>query len=83
MLMVKPAGPYLDIIADASTVAPLPVAAYQVSGEYAQIIAAANNGWIERDRARDESLIAIHRAGADLILSYFAHEYINGGAGGG
>lgn len=76
MLMVKPAGPYLDIIADAARSANLPIAAYQVSGEYAQIAAAAQLGWLDRNRARDESLLAIKRAGASIILTYFASEYI-------
>jgi len=74
MLMVKPAGPYLDIIRDARERTGLPVAAYQVSGEYAQIHAAARLGWLNLERCRDESLLAIRRAGADLILTYFARE---------
>ncbi len=72
MLMVKPAGPYLDIIAAVRADTLLPVAAYQVSGEYAQIHAAARAGWLDLERTRDESLLAIKRAGADLILTYFA-----------
>jgi len=75
MLMVKPAGPYLDIIRMAAEMTTLPVAAYQVSGEYAQIHAAAQAGWLDLKRCRDESLIAIKRAGADLILTYFAKEW--------
>lgn len=71
-LMVKPAGPYLDIIAAARERTTLPIAAYQVSGEYAQIHAAARLGWLDLERCRDESLLAIKRAGADLILTYFA-----------
>ena len=73
-LMVKPAGPYLDIIRDLRNDTALPVAAYQVSGEYAQIHAASQMGWLDYERCRDESLLAIKRAGADLILSYFAKE---------
>lgn len=72
IVMVKPAGPYLDIIRDTRGSVELPVAAYQVSGEYAQIHAAAQLGWLDLRRARDESLVAIKRAGADLILTYFA-----------
>lgn len=74
MLMVKPAGPYLDVIRAARESTNLPVAAYQVSGEYSQIMAASQLGWLDYTRTRNESLIAIKRAGADLILSYFAGE---------
>jgi len=72
MIMVKPAGPYLDIIRDASNTFDLPLAAYQVSGEYAMIKAAAQNGWIDEKRVMMESLLAIKRAGADIIITYFA-----------
>ena len=72
VLMVKPALPYLDILAEARGEFDVPLAAYQVSGEYAMIQAAAANGWIEGDRAMDEALIAIKRAGADWIISYAA-----------
>ncbi len=72
ILMVKPAGLYLDVIASLRGGTALPVAAYQVSGEYAQIHAAAAAGWLDLARARDESLLAIKRAGADMILTYFA-----------
>lgn len=72
LLMVKPAGAYLDIIRDLREATRLPVAAYQVSGEYSQIQAAAKLGWLDLRRTRDESLLAIKRAGADLILTYFA-----------
>ena len=72
LLMVKPALPYLDVIADARRSFDVPIAAYQVSGEYAMIMAAAERGWIERDRAIDEALVSIKRAGADLILTYAA-----------
>ncbi len=72
ILLVKPALLYLDIIADLRAHSPLPIAAYQVSGEYAQICAAAERGWLDLPAARDESLLAIRRAGADMILTYFA-----------
>lgn len=72
MLMVKPAMPYLDILAKARERFEVPLAAYQVSGEFSMIVAAAQNGWIDGDRAMMESLIAIRRAGADLVLTYFA-----------
>ena len=72
ILMVKPAGLYLDVISAVKAGTTLPVAAYQVSGEYAQIHAAAKAGWLDLEKARDESLLAIKRAGADMILTYFA-----------
>jgi porphobilinogen synthase len=72
VLMVKPAGLYLDVIHELRTQTRLPIAAYQVSGEYAQIHAAAAMGWLDLQRARDESLLAIKRAGADMIFTYFA-----------
>ena len=74
MLMVKPAGPYLDVIRAVREKTRLPLAAYQVSGEYAQIHAAAKAGWLDYEMCRDESLLAIKRAGADIILTYFARE---------
>jgi porphobilinogen synthase len=74
MIMVKPAMPYLDVIAAARARFDLPLAAYQVSGEYAMIEAAARNGWIERERVMMESLISIRRAGASIILTYYAKE---------
>lgn len=73
-VMVKPAGPYLDIIARVKAETGYPVAAYQVSGEYSMICAAAERGWIDRDRVVMESLLGIRRAGADFILTYFAVE---------
>ncbi len=76
MLMVKPALPYLDVIRAIRERFNLPLAAYQVSGEYAQIKAAARLGWIDEERVMMESLIAIKRAGADLILTYFAKDVI-------
>ncbi len=72
MIMVKPAMPYLDIICEARRRFDAPIAAYQVSGEFSMIMAAARNGWIEQDRAMMESLTSIARAGADVILTYFA-----------
>ena len=72
MIMVKPALPYLDVIAAARARFDVPLAAYQVSGEYAMIEAAALNNWIDRDRVMMESLISIRRAGAQIILTYFA-----------
>ncbi|PZQ87411.1 MAG: porphobilinogen synthase [Leifsonia xyli] len=72
IVMVKPAMSYLDVLADAAAASPVPVWAYQVSGEYAMIAAAAQQGWIDGDRAVDESLVSIVRAGADAVLSYFA-----------
>ena len=77
IVMIKPASTYLDIIRDARQATDLPVAAYQVSGEYAMIEAAAANGWIDRDRLIDEQLTAIHRAGASIILTYYAVEVAN------
>lgn len=74
MVMVKPAGLYLDIIREVRDATERPVAAYQISGEYAQICAAARLGWLDYERCRHESLLAIKRAGADLILTYFAKE---------
>jgi porphobilinogen synthase len=74
MIMVKPAMPYLDVIAAAHHRFSLPIAAYQVSGEYAMIEAAARNGWIERDRVMMESLVSIRRAGASIILTYYAKD---------
>ena len=74
IVMVKPALPYLDVIAAARAHTSLPVAAYQVSGEYSMIKAAAKAGWLDESRAILESLLAIKRAGADLILTYFAKD---------
>jgi porphobilinogen synthase len=74
ILMVKPAGPYLDIIHQARDRYDLPLAAYQVSGEYAMLKAAALNGWLDERRAALESLTAIRRAGAELIITYYAAE---------
>jgi porphobilinogen synthase len=74
MIMVKPAMPYLDVIAAARARFDLPLAAYQVSGEFAMIEAAARNGWIERERVMMESLVSIRRAGASIILTYFAKD---------
>jgi porphobilinogen synthase len=72
MVMVKPAMSYLDVVRAAAEVSPVPVAAYQVSGEYAMISAAAANGWLDGPAAALESLIGIRRAGADIVLTYWA-----------
>ncbi len=74
IVMVKPALPYLDIVSAVAQMSPVPVAAYQVSGEYAQIEAAAAHGWIDRERVMMESLLSIRRAGAQIILTYYALE---------
>ena len=74
IVMVKPALPYLDIVSAVAQMSPVPVAAYQVSGEYAQIEAAAAHGWIDRERVMMESLVSIRRAGAQIILTYYALE---------
>jgi porphobilinogen synthase len=72
MIMVKPGLPYLDILTRIKETFGMPTFAYQVSGEYAMIMAAAQNGWIDGDKAMVESLTAFKRAGADGILTYFA-----------
>ncbi len=74
IVMVKPAMAYLDVVRAAAEISPVPVAAYQVSGEYAMISAAAANGWLDRQAAVCESLVAIRRAGADIVLTYWAAE---------
>ena len=74
IVMVKPAGSYLDVLADVAAMSDIPVWAYQVSGEYAMIEAAAQNGWIDRRRAIEESIVGIRRAGADAVLTYWATE---------
>jgi porphobilinogen synthase len=74
IVMVKPALPYLDVVTRVKTRFGHPTAAYQVSGEYSMIEAAAANGWIDRERAVLESLVSIRRAGADAILTYWAVE---------
>jgi len=74
IIMVKPAMAYLDLVRQAADLSPVPVAAYQVSGEYAMIAAAAANGWVDRRAAVLESLVCIRRAGADILLSYWAAE---------
>ena len=74
MVMVKPAMSYLDVLRAVAESADVPVAAYQVSGEYAMVEAAAANGWIDRERAITETLTAIRRAGADIVLTYWATE---------
>ncbi|MDQ1575920.1 MAG: porphobilinogen synthase [Microbacteriaceae bacterium] len=74
VLMVKPAMSYLDVLSDVSAMSDVPVWAYQVSGEYSMIEAAAANGWIDRRRAIEESVVSIRRAGADAVLTYWATE---------
>jgi porphobilinogen synthase len=74
MLMVKPAGPYLDVLQRVRAATTLPLAAYQVSGEYAMLKAAAERGWLDERRAALESLLGIRRAGADLVITYYARE---------
>ncbi|WP_070380888.1 porphobilinogen synthase [Rhodococcus sp. WMMA185] len=74
IVMVKPAMSYLDIVRETADRSPVPVAAYQISGEYSMITAAAQNGWIDRDAAILESLTSIRRAGADIVLTYWATE---------
>ena len=76
IVMVKPAGPYLDVIYRVKQKFGMPTAAYQVSGEYAMIKAAGQNGWIDEERVMIESLIAIKRAGADMFLTYFAKDAV-------
>jgi porphobilinogen synthase len=74
VVMVKPAGSYLDVLSDVAAASEIPVWAYQVSGEYAMIEAAAANGWIDRRRTIEESVLGIRRAGADAVLTYWAVE---------
>lgn len=74
MVMVKPAGPYLDVISEIRDLVALPVVAYQVSGEFSMVKAAAERGWIDGERVMMESLVGIVRAGADIVLTYFAIE---------
>ena len=72
IVMVKPALPYLDVLSDVAAASDVPVAAYQVSGEYAQIEAAARSGWLDRDRTVLEALTSVRRAGAQIVLTYYA-----------
>jgi porphobilinogen synthase len=74
MLMVKPALPYLDILRELRDVTDVPLAAYHVSGEYSMLKAAARAGWLDEPRAMMETLTSIKRAGADLILTYYAFD---------
>ncbi len=74
IVMVKPAMSYLDVLSDTAAISPVPVWAYQVSGEYSMIVAAAGNGWIDRERTIYETVLGIRRAGADAVLTYFAIE---------
>jgi porphobilinogen synthase len=78
VLMVKPALPYLDVVADAREAFDVPIAAYQVSGEYAMVRAAGERGWLDGDRAMRESVLAIRRAGADVVLTYAALDLARG-----
>ena len=75
LVMVKPALGYLDVLAEVARVSDVPVAAYNVSGEYSMVEAAAAQGWIDRDRAVDETLVSLRRAGADVVLTYWALEW--------
>ena len=77
IVMVKPALPYLDVLRAVADVSPVPVAAYQISGEYAMVEAAAANGWLDRDRIIAETLVSIRRAGASMILTYWAVEALD------
>ena len=74
IVMVKPAGPFLDVIRRLREATTLPIAAYQVSGEYAMIKAASQNGWLDERKVALESLLSIRRAGADVILTYYARD---------
>ena len=78
VVMVKPALAYLDVIAQVREAFDVPVAAYNVSGEYGMVLAAAEKGWVDRDAAMWETLTAIKRAGADMILTYFAKDAATG-----
>jgi porphobilinogen synthase len=77
IVMVKPALPYLDVLRAVADASPIPVAAYQISGEYAMVEAAAANGWLDRERVILETLTSIKRAGASIILTYWATEVVN------
>ncbi|MEV1010159.1 porphobilinogen synthase [Streptomyces sp. NPDC049881] len=75
MVMVKPGMPYLDVLRSVADASPVPVAAYQISGEYAMVEAAAERGWLDRERAIEETLMSFRRAGADMVLTYWATEF--------
>jgi porphobilinogen synthase len=75
LLMVKPALPYLDVIQRVRQATGYPLVAYHVSGEYAMIMAAGERGWLDTDRAMEEALLSIRRAGADLIITYWARQF--------
>lgn len=75
MVMVKPALPYLDIVRQVRDAVDVPVAAYNVSGEYSMLMAAAERGWIDGERAIDEALTSIRRAGADIVITYHAKQW--------
>jgi porphobilinogen synthase len=76
MVMVKPALPYLDIHRQVRDSTDVPVAAYNVSGEYSMLMAAVQNGWLDEQRAVDEALTSIRRAGADIVISYHAKQWV-------
>lgn len=78
MVMVKPAMPYLDVLRSVKDIFGMPTAAYQVSGEYSMIAAAAERGWLDERAAILESLTSIKRAGADMIITYWAKEFAKG-----
>jgi porphobilinogen synthase len=75
MVMVKPALPYLDVLRQVRDVVDVPVAAYNVSGEYSMVMAAVQNGWLDEARAVDETLTSIRRAGADIVITYHAKQW--------
>jgi porphobilinogen synthase len=75
MVMVKPALPYLDVIRQVRDAVDVPVAAYNVSGEYSMVMAAVQNGWLDEARAVDETLTGIRRAGADIVITYHAKQW--------
>src|SRR6185295_1274290 len=75
IVMIKPGGPYLDVVSQVKQIVNVPVAVYQVSGEYAMIIAASERGWLNKTAGIIESLTAIRRAGADIVVSYFAKDF--------
>jgi porphobilinogen synthase len=75
IVIVKPALAYMDLIRAVSEVSEVPVACYSVSGEYAMVKAAAQNGWIDEERIVDEMLLGFRRAGADIVITYFAKQY--------
>ena len=77
MVMVKPGLPYLDVVRAVRDAVDVPVVAYQVSGEYSMLHAAADRGWLDLDRAMHETVIALRRAGADIVITYFAKAMVS------